>query len=82
MAYDLDGMTLAMEGANALTADDDFAIQPFALVTYGIVVCPVDVGVFLPMAGEDPEWRQRRRRDDDALIFPLVVAFMEIKRGP
>jgi hypothetical protein len=42
MAYILDGMTLAMEGTPlALTEDGDYAIQPFALDTIGIVVCPL-----------------------------------------
>lgn len=42
MAYILDGMTLAMEGQPlALTEDDDFAIQPFAMATIGVVVCPL-----------------------------------------
>lgn len=81
MAYDLDGMTLAMEGTPlALTEDDDFGIQTFALVTIGVVICPllVDEEVFENASGIQYD-RERILREDD-LIFKVIMAFMELRR--
>lgn len=79
MAYDLDGMTLATEGHTALTEDDDYAIQPFALLTIGVVVCPLVDEAVQPNAGGEPMVSGEVRRENEKRFLMVAYAFMRLR---
>lgn len=78
MAYILDGMALAQEGQLAPTPTGNFCLQPFALVTRGIVVFPEVDEAINENASPAPLDRQRILAEDDELLT-LVMAFMNMR---
>lgn len=79
MAYILDGMTIAQEGGLAATPSGSFCIQPFALVTQGIVVFPVvDEGV-TPVAPSAPHWPAAVHRENERRTFMAIYAFVRLR---
>lgn len=82
MAYRLDGMTIAMEGQLAPNLSGDYCLQPFALVTRGIVVRLLSIEIPVQPPGSPWKTREELRQrllEEDRWIVAMLVGWLQIK---